>query len=94
MNLSSDIICALATPNGVGAIAMIRISGSGSRKLLKGAFSKDLLNVESHSVHFGYLKNENGNIIDEVLVSVFDEGKLLYEEDNKSIDSWIEFFIF
>ena len=85
MNLSSDIICALATPNGVGAIALIRISGPGSRKLLKGVFSKDVLNVESHSVHFGYLKNENGNVIDEVLLSVFDEGKSFTGEESVEI---------
>ena len=85
MNIPSDIICALATPNGVGAIALIRISGPGSRKLLKGIFSKDVLNVESHSVHFGYLKNENGNVIDEVLVSVFDEGKSFTGEESVEI---------
>jgi tRNA modification GTPase len=85
MNIPSDIICALATPNGVGAIALIRISGPGSRKLLKEVFSKDIQNVESHSLHFGYLKNKKGTLIDEVLLSVFDEGKSFTGEESVEI---------
>jgi tRNA modification GTPase len=85
MNIPSDIICALATPNGMGAIALIRISGPGSRKLLKEVFSKDIQYVESHSLHFGYLKNKKGILIDEVLLSVFDEGKSFTGEESVEI---------
>jgi tRNA modification GTPase len=83
--LSSDTICALATPNGVGAIALIRISGPDSLACLKRIFSKDLSNVPSHTVHFGTITDVNKQLVDEVLVSVFHAGKSFTGEESVEI---------
>lgn len=72
---SNDTICALATPNGVGAIALIRVSGPEALMCLRGVFSKDLTQAGSHTLHFGVMKAADGSVIDEVLVSVFHAGK-------------------
>ncbi len=66
-----DTIVALATPNGIGAIGVIRISGSYALTIINELFpSKDLNTVASHTLHVGVLKNE-GHLLDEVVVSVY-----------------------
>ncbi|MBV6647592.1 MAG: tRNA uridine-5-carboxymethylaminomethyl(34) synthesis GTPase MnmE, partial [Cyclobacteriaceae bacterium] len=76
-----ETIIALATPPGVGAIGVIRLSGpeaiTATNKLFKG---KDLTQVKSHSIHLGTLKDGN-KILDEVLVSVF-QGPNSYTKEN------------
>jgi len=72
---NQDNIIALATPQGVGAIGVIRLSGSDVIKICSRVFYKknkffDLTKVKSHTLHFGTIKEDN-IIIDEVLVSVF-----------------------
>ncbi len=78
-------ICALATASGVGAIAVVRVSGEGSIELvdqyLKGA---DLNQAESHTVHFGTIRHE-GKVIDEVLVTVFRSPRSFTKEDSVEI---------
>jgi tRNA modification GTPase len=74
--LNNDIITALATPHGVGAIAVIRLSGKGALDLVDTVFynregqPKPVSDKPSHTVHFGIIKEEE-IIIDEVLVSIF-----------------------
>ncbi|MEO6612415.1 MAG: tRNA uridine-5-carboxymethylaminomethyl(34) synthesis GTPase MnmE [Chitinophagaceae bacterium] len=66
-----DTIVALATPPGIGAIGIIRLSGNNAILIANQLFpSKDLLQQASHSLHVGYLKEEQ-QILDEVVVSVF-----------------------
>lgn len=72
---NNDTICALSTANGTGAIAVIRISGPGALSIISGIFSKDLSDAASHTAHFGRVRNEAGEIIDEVLLTVLREGK-------------------
>ncbi|MDC0210321.1 tRNA uridine-5-carboxymethylaminomethyl(34) synthesis GTPase MnmE [Flavobacteriaceae bacterium] len=72
--LNNETIIALATPNGKGAISVIRISGSNAiastEKLFKSKNNKVLSQQSSHTVHLGYLlKNENE--LDEVLITLF-----------------------
>ena len=67
---SSETICALSTPNGVGAIAVIRVSGTMTFSLVSEIFSKDVSKSTSHTIHYGTVKN-NSKIVDEVVVSVF-----------------------
>lgn len=75
-NQYQDMIIALATPSGSGAIAVIRLSGKGVIEKVNQFFeskyhkNKDLTKVHSHTIHLGYLKNDS-KIIDEVLVSIF-----------------------
>lgn len=66
-----DTIIALATPQGVGAIAVIRLSGKNAIKATNAVFfGKNLEEVPSHTIHFGTIR-DGEKIIDEVLVSVF-----------------------
>lgn len=82
---SNSTICALATPNGVGAIAMIRVSGKETLKIVSKSFSKELSEMKSHTAHFGYFKNAKGELIDEVLITVFAEGKSFTGEESAEI---------
>jgi tRNA modification GTPase len=74
-NFSNDTIIALATSAGVGAIAVIRLSGPAAIEIVNSFFksskgNKDLTNVKSHTVHLGNLIDKD-RVIDEVLISVF-----------------------
>jgi len=78
---SSSTICALATPQGIGAIGIIRLSGKEAINIYnKIFFGKDLTQVAAHTIHFGTIR-ANDKIIDEVLVSVF-KGKKSYTGEN------------
>jgi tRNA modification GTPase len=81
----SDTICAIATPNGVGAIAVIRVSGKEAYQKVSSCFSKDLTQKASHTVHFGIFKNQSGVFIDEVLVTIFEDGKSFTGEESVEI---------
>jgi len=66
-----ETIVALATPPGVGAIGVIRLSGKKSFDIVGKLFaSKDLKAQRSHTLHVGYLHNRN-TLLDEVVVSLF-----------------------
>jgi tRNA modification GTPase len=66
-----DTIVALATPPGIGAIGVIRLSGKEAIAIVNRLFpSKDLLHQPSHTLHVGYL-SQNEKPIDEVVVSVY-----------------------
>lgn len=79
-----DTICALATANGVGAISVIRVSGSQSWEIVSRIFSKSLEGKESHTAHFGTISDE-GNLIDEVLITIFAHGKSFTGEESAEI---------
>lgn len=67
----NDTIVALATAPGVGAIAVIRLSGKDCIQVVDGVFEgSDLTSKKSHTVHFGHIKDGN-TVIDEVLAAVF-----------------------
>lgn len=71
MNLKSDdIICAISSPPGVGAIALVRLSGKGSIDLVNKLFSKDIKDAEAYKAYYGTI-NKDGNPLDEVIVTVF-----------------------
>ncbi|MCK8490566.1 tRNA uridine-5-carboxymethylaminomethyl(34) synthesis GTPase MnmE [Spirosoma sp. RP8] len=77
-----DPIAALATAPGIGAIAIIRVSGEGAVDITDRLFNgKDLTQQASHTAHFGTLRNTDGSIIDEVLVTVFRAPKSFTKED-------------
>lgn len=65
----NDTIAAISTTTGIGAISIIRLSGPESLEIASKVFTKDLTKVETHTIHYGYIKNNNEKI-DEVLVSV------------------------
>ena len=68
---NDDTIIALATPQGIGAIAVLRLSGKEAISLCNQVFhGVDLTRQASHTLHFGTIRDE-GSVIDEVLVSLF-----------------------
>lgn len=76
-----DTIAAVATPPGVGAIGVIRLSGPSSIHLVNEMFpSKDLLKQPSHTLHVGLLKNGE-QALDEVVVSLYRSPKSYTGED-------------
>lgn len=76
-----DTIVALATPPGIGAIGVIRLSGKRSVEIVNGLFpSKDLHGAASHTLHVGYLQHQE-TVIDEVVVSLFKAPRSYTGED-------------
>jgi tRNA modification GTPase len=73
--IKNDTIIALATPAGVGAISVIRLSGKNSIDIVDSFFKsvkkgKSIKNQKTHTIHLGHIV-QNDIVLDEVLVSVF-----------------------
>ncbi len=78
----SDTIVALATPPGIGAIGVIRLSGFAAITIADEVFfGKKLANQPTHTIHFGTIRDDNGIILDEVLASIFKEPKSYTKEN-------------
>jgi tRNA modification GTPase len=79
---NKDTIFAVSTAPGVGAIAVIRVSGEETfsivSKLVPGKFWN---NIQSHTLHFGLLKDENKRLVDEVVLAVFKGPTSFTKED-------------
>jgi tRNA modification GTPase len=85
IQLADDTIIALATPQGVSGIAVIRLSGKDSIKITDKVFKgKRLTDQPTHTVHFGTI-GEQDKIIDEVLVTVFKEPNSFTKENSTEI---------
>lgn len=83
--MNQDTICALATANGIGAIGIIRVSGNQSFEIVNKIFEgKNLEKVDSHTVHYGFIKDED-EMIDEVMISVFHAPKTFTTENSVEI---------
>lgn len=82
-----DPIAALATAPGIGAIAVIRVSGQDAISITSRFFrGRDLIRQASHTAHFGTLRNRpdavgEETIIDEVLVTIFRAPRSFTKED-------------
>src|SRR5438046_10607903 len=76
-----DTIIALATPPGIGAIGVIRLSGKKSIDIVNTLFPyKDLSKQDSHTIHVGFLK-QDGVPLDEVVVGLFKSPRSYTGED-------------
>ena len=75
-----DTIAAISTALGVGAISIIRVSGDKAINIVNKIFSSDLLQKNTHTVTYGYIKDKN-EIIDEVLVTIMKSPKTFTTED-------------
>jgi tRNA modification GTPase len=86
--MNDETIIALATPSGMGAISVIRISGSKAisitEKLFKPKGNKILSKQKSHTVHLGNLM-KNNFVLDEVLVTIFNGPNSYTGEDTIEI---------
>ncbi len=82
---TTETICAVATPAGVGAIGVIRVSGSETFPIVNKIFrGKNLEKQASHTIHFGTIR-EGEMIVDEVLVSLFKAPSSYTREDTIEI---------
>ncbi|GAB3352325.1 tRNA uridine-5-carboxymethylaminomethyl(34) synthesis GTPase MnmE [Arachidicoccus ginsenosidivorans] len=78
---NQDTIVALATPQGAGALGIIRVSGPRTFVIVNELFTgKDLLKQKSHTLHFGVIKYQQ-EIIDEVVISLFRNPRSYTGED-------------
>ena len=81
-NSLDDIIIGISTALSEGAISIIRLSGKGCIELVNRCFKgKNLTKALSHTINYGYIIDENKEIVDEVLVSVFRAPKTYTTED-------------
>jgi len=87
--VKEDTIVALATPAGVGAISVIRISGPNSFSAIDNIFYGKVKTeaAASHTLHYGDIKNEDDEHIDDVLVSVFRAPNSYTGEDSVEIST-------
>jgi len=81
-----ETIAAIATPIGEGGISVIRLSGSNAISLAeKCFFGKKISEQQSHTAHFGKIRNSNGVIIDEVVLTLFKSPRSYTGEDTVEI---------
>ncbi len=72
MNKHGSTIVAIATAPGIGALGIIRISGPESFRIADALFSgKKIQDVATNTLHYGWIRNQEGKILDEVILSVF-----------------------
>lgn len=82
----TDTIAAIATAVGTSAVNIIKISGPSAISIVNKIFTKDLTKLSSNTINYGYIKN-NGETIDEVLVSIFRNPNSSTGEDVIEINS-------
>ena len=94
--IKNDNILALASPSGIGAISMIRISGPESisiaDKIFIGVEKIKLIDQKANSVQLGYIV-EDDRTIDKVLITVFRNPKSYTGEDLVEISCHGSIFI-
>jgi tRNA modification GTPase len=87
LSQNEDTITALATPAGVGALSVIRISGPISFSAIDKIFNgkTKIANAASHTIHYGKIIDDCGEVIDDVLISVFKSPNSYTGEDSVEI---------
>jgi len=85
---TEDTIAAIATPSGIGAISIIRISGENSINAADNIFQgkSKLAGANTHTIHYGNIY-DNETLIDDVLVSIFRTPNSYTGEDSVEISS-------
>ncbi len=88
LKYNQEIIAAISTPVGEGAISIVRVSGDGCIELIDKIFKGKihLAAANSHTIHFGCITNHSEEAIDEVLVSVFRNPNSYTSEDMVEIN--------
>lgn len=76
-----DTIAAISTALQDGAISIIRLSGDQAISIVQSVFSGKIEDKPSHTIHYGFILDDQKNSIDEVLVSIFRAPKTYTRED-------------
>ncbi len=83
--LFEDTIAAISTPIGLGGIGVIRVSGNDAINIVdyifKAANKKSLKDIDSHTITYGHIVNEDGKVLDEVLVMLMKGPRTFTRED-------------
>ncbi len=89
LSQNEDTIVALATPPGIGAISVIRVSGPETFIKVDKVFQgkKKIADCPTHTIHYGKIINLNNEVIDDVLVSVFRAPNSYTGEDSVEIST-------
>lgn len=74
-------IAAISTALSDGAISIIRLSGDDALTIAQSVFSKNIMEAKSHTIHYGFILDDEKNPVDEVLVSIFRAPKTYTRED-------------
>ena len=80
-----DTICAISTSLGIGAISIVRVTGTDAIKIFDSIFDGNLNGKETHTIHYGHIKYNN-EVIDEVLVMLMRGPKTYTTEDTVEIN--------
>ena len=74
LHQDDETIIALCTPKGPGALALLRMSGVNVREIASEmsnlASKKSVCDVESHTIHYGWIVDPHGARIDQVMIIV------------------------
>ena len=89
MYYNEDVIAAISTPVGVGAISVIRISGQGCLKKIDQIYTgkTELEKALPNTIHYGKIVSKNKETIDDVLISVFKNPHSYTGEDSAEIST-------
>jgi tRNA modification GTPase len=86
--MNFDVIAAISTAFGTAGISVIRISGENSINQFNQIFKgKNLNKVKSHTVHYGHILNEDGSLLDEVMVAIMKGPKSFTGEDTVEVST-------
>ena len=95
-NPYQDTIVAPATTPGTGAISIVRVSGPGCFKIVDAVVklkSGNISDAPAYTIHFGEVKNTDGSVLDQVLVSVFRAPHSYTGEDSAEISTHASSYI-
>ena len=89
--MKTDTIASIATAVSDSGIGIIRVSGEEAISIVHKIYQNKkkeyvLQNYASHTIHYGFIMEENGNIIDEVMVSVMKAPRSYTMEDTVEIN--------
>ncbi len=87
--LNTDTICAVATPHGMGAIAVVRVSGPKAISIVSQLFTQNgkpfyMGNMIANKAYYGHIV-DHGELLDEVLVTFFKDPHSFTGEDSAEI---------
>ena len=88
--MKSNTIVAISTAPGIGGIGIIRMSGEDSYNILNKIFkpyNENNIDIKGYAIKYGYILDDNNNVVDEVLVSFFKAPKSYTTENMVEISS-------
>lgn len=83
--MTERTVAAISTPQGTGGISVIRMSGRDAVNIADRVFSGALRGAGSHTVHYGYILNKDGERLDEVLLVLMLAPRTFTREDTVEI---------